>query len=136
MIKNYDYTELIESLNASGEFALLGEIAGNHERSDFYFNAANAIQQLIKEREIWEDEKKKLLFALKEYMITSPEACEWCIHNKAEYNSTEYIENCNECNEAQHYCCWTYGGIPHRINKYFEVAEKLKNGFYKGKDGR
>lgn len=87
--------------------------------------AADIIARLVTER----DEMKYLL---KQFLPYLDDACGFCVHRNAKPSTAEFTENCDTCNESQHYCCWTYGGIPHRINKYFEIADKLKNGFYKG----
>lgn len=48
-LANY-YNELIVNLETAGEWERLGELS-NHDRSNLYFQAANAIRQLRKERE-------------------------------------------------------------------------------------
>lgn len=48
-LANY-YNELIVNLEAAGEWERLGELS-DHDRSNLYFQAANAIRQLRKERE-------------------------------------------------------------------------------------
>lgn len=48
-LANY-YNELIVNLETAGEWERLGELS-DHDRSNLYFQAANAIRQLRKERE-------------------------------------------------------------------------------------
>lgn len=48
-VSDNPYLELIANLEAAGEWERLGELF-DHERSNLYFQAANAIRQLMEEK--------------------------------------------------------------------------------------
>lgn len=111
-----DYKGLIDSLRICVKYAKAADALCNAEF------AADAIEELLEERE-------NLIYVVKRFLLPlSPESCSFCAHRKAPRDSEEFKENCDACMEAQHYCCWEYGGIPESLKqmRVFEEYYKKK----------
>lgn len=106
-----DYKELVELIRSCYD-----------NDYDLAIKAADAIEELLEERE-------NLIYVVKRFLLPlSPESCSFCAHRKAPRDSEEFKENCDACMEAQHYCCWEYGGIPESLKqmRVFEEYYKKK----------
>lgn len=118
-----DYKELIETLRNGTKSPLHVNSNGFMAFDVGVVNTiADAIEQLLEERE-------NLIYVLQRFLLPlSPESCSFCAHRKAPRDSEEFKENCDVCMEAQHYCCWEYGGIPESLKqmKVFEEYYKKK----------
>lgn len=82
-------------------------------------NAADAIEQLV-------NEQKETAYLLKQYIPFTDNPCAFCTHKNAKHDTKEFIENCDVCLEAQHYCCWEYGGLSDAMKASMELNEILK----------
>lgn len=110
-----DYKKLIQRLRNESTFLELP-----FSWTTCYLDAADAIEQLVEERE-------QTAYLLKQYIPYLNDACDFCIHKNAKSNTTEFIENCNECSEAQHYCCWEYGGLSESMKTLMELNKIVKS---------
>lgn len=104
-----DYKELIEILRDE-TFC---------DKLDYVEDAADAIEQIVKERD-------GMAYLLKRYIPYSNDACSFCIHKNAKHDTKEFIDNCDVCAEAQHYCCWEYGRLPDSVMASMELNEIVK----------
>lgn len=78
-----------------------------------------AIEQLVKEQQ-------ETAYLLKQYIPFTDNPCGFCAHKNAKHDTKEFIENCDVCLEAQHYCCWEYGGLSDAMKASMELNEILK----------
>ena len=114
-----DYKELIKRLRVAVD---VYEVKGCvlEISAELCAKIADAIEQLV-------DEREETAYLLKQYIPYLNDACDFCIHKNAKSNTTEFIENCNECNEAQHYCCWEYGGLSESMKTLMELNKIVKS---------
>lgn len=116
-----DYKELIEKLEHYLHLgdAPIGRGWGALIDKQTLKDAINAIEQLVKAQ-------KETAYLLKQYIPFTDNPCGFCAHKNAKYDTKEFIENCDVCLEAQHYCCWEYGGLSDAMKASMELNEILK----------